>query len=102
MCGSRHAGCRPLVRLATLRPSLVRPMPDALSPGAAHAFLMIRNPDHQRRATPEERSFLDALVFWRKLYAERGPQDREPIESLADAIAEAEGRMKSLRLEASA
>jgi hypothetical protein len=33
---------------------------------------------HRSRATAENRRFLDALVFWRALYARRGPQDRGP------------------------
>jgi hypothetical protein len=50
---------------------------------------------HRPRATPEDRRFLDALVFWRRLYAHRGAQDREPIESVAAALAEATHLMRS-------
>lgn len=56
---------------------------------------MTQSFDHHRRATPEERRFLDALVFWRNLYAERGPRDREPVTSMANVIAEAERQMSS-------
>jgi hypothetical protein len=74
-------------------------MSDASVPGAAHDGAMTRQIDHHhRRPTAEERRFLDAIVFWRGLYAERGPQDRQPIESLASVIGEAERRMKALRL----
>jgi hypothetical protein len=55
-------------------------------------------PAHHQRATAEDRRFLDALVFWRGLYAERGPRDSRPVESLASVIGEAERRMKALRL----
>jgi hypothetical protein len=65
---------------------------------AAQDATMASHPDFHRRATPEERRFLDALVFWRGLYAERGPRDREPVQALDVAISEAEGRMRSLRL----
>jgi hypothetical protein len=63
---------------------------------------MTWTPDHHRRSTPEERRFLDALVFWRGLYAERGPHDRQPVQSLESVIAESERRMRALRLGATA
>lgn len=73
-------------------------MSDARDIDAAHDGVMIRTPDQHRRATPEEHRFLDALIFWRGMYAERGARDREPVQSLASAIAEAERRMRALRL----
>lgn len=73
-------------------------MSDASAPDTAHDSAMTRQTDHHRRPSAEERRFLDALVFWRGLYAERGPRDREPMESLADVIGEAERRMKAIRL----
>jgi hypothetical protein len=78
----------------------MRPMSDVCHMKPIHDEAMDRYPHHHRRATPEERRFLDALVFWRSLYAERGPSDRETAESLLTVIAEAERRMKSLRTRA--
>jgi hypothetical protein len=49
-----------------------------------------------RRATAEERRFLDALCFLRALYAERGPQDSSSDESVAAVILAAEQRMAAL------
>jgi hypothetical protein len=63
---------------------------------AEHAG-MASHPDFHRRATAEELRFLDLLVFWRNLYAERGPRDREPVQSVAATIREAERRMRSLQ-----
>jgi hypothetical protein len=57
---------------------------------------MIRPPRQSRRPTPEERKFLDALVFWRGLYAARGPQDSEAVANLPSTIAAAELRMQTL------
>jgi hypothetical protein len=51
---------------------------------------------HSRRATAEERRFLDALCFLRALYAERGPQDSASDESVAAVIVAAEQRMTAL------
>ena len=73
-------------------------MSDARPRAPRHHGGMTRNPDPNRRATPDERRFLDALLFWKGLYAERGPRDREPGESLAIVIGEAERRMRALRL----
>jgi hypothetical protein len=51
---------------------------------------MIQPPRHSRRPTPEERKFLDALVFWRAIYAERGPQDSQSAANVESTIAAAE------------
>lgn len=59
---------------------------------------MTTKPDQQRRATLDERRFLEALVFWRGLYAERGPRDRVSVGTLASVIGEAERRMRAIRL----
>lgn len=63
---------------------------------------MARQLDHHRRATAEEREFLEQLVFLRGLYAERGPRDRAPVASIGSIIADAERRLRSIGLEASA
>jgi hypothetical protein len=60
--------------------------------------LMIQPARHSRRPTPDERRFLDQIVFWRGIYAERGPQDSEPTISPHAAIAAAEQRMRALRV----
>lgn len=73
-------------------------MSDVRNHGAIQDGAMTRSTDHHRRPTAEERRFLDALVFWRGLYAERGPLDREPVDTLASVMAEAERRMKAIRL----
>jgi hypothetical protein len=57
---------------------------------------MIQPPRHSRRPTPEERKFLDALVFLRGLYAERGPQDSRSATSVESTIAAAEHSMRML------
>jgi hypothetical protein len=75
----------------------MRRMSDVRDVTPSHDDAMARYPDHHQRSTPEERRFLDALVFWRGLYAERGPSDRETVHSLPTVIAEAERRMKELR-----
>ena len=67
------------------------------SAGAHDAYLMIHPPRPSRRPTPEERRFLDQLVFWRGVYAERGPQDSQPTISPEAAIAAAERQMHALR-----
>lgn len=59
---------------------------------------MTTKPDQQRRATVDERRFLEALVFWRGLYGGRGPRDRESVGSIASVIGEAERRMRAMRL----
>ena len=82
--------------------ALIRPMADVTADARGAGSSMASHPDFHRRATPEERRFLDALVFWRSLYAERGPRDREPVQALEAAIGEAEGRMRSLRIGAGA
>jgi hypothetical protein len=52
-----------------------------------------RNGQH-RRPTDDDRRFFDALVLLRGMYAERGPQDATPIQSLASAIASANGSFR--------
>ncbi|MDQ2674146.1 MAG: hypothetical protein M3Y40_05775 [Chloroflexota bacterium] len=47
-----------------------------------------------RRPTDDDRRFFDALVLLRGMYAERGPQDATPIQSLANAIASANGSFR--------
>lgn len=79
----------------------MHPMSDVHHKRPPHDDAMARNPDHHRRATPDERCFLDALVFWRSLYAARGPCDRESVGSLPSVIAAAERRMMALRTGAS-
>ena len=59
---------------------------------------MTRKTYRSRRPTPEDRRFLEALCLWRALYAERGPQDSEPVATLASAISAAELRMRTLRI----
>jgi hypothetical protein len=51
-----------------------------------------------RRPTPEERRFLDTLIFWRALYAERGAQDSQPVATVWSTIAAAELRMRAMRI----
>jgi hypothetical protein len=57
---------------------------------------MIHPPRQPRRPTPEERRFLDALVFWRAIYAERGPQDMSSAFGLEQTIAAAEESLRHL------
>jgi hypothetical protein len=57
---------------------------------------MIQPPRHSGRPTPEERRFLDALVFWRAIYAERGPQDSRSTISVESVVAAAERSMRML------
>jgi hypothetical protein len=50
---------------------------------------MARSHHPSRRPTADDRRFFDALVFWRSVYAERGPQDSVSVISIArvmDAI----------------
>ena len=58
---------------------------------------MIQTPRRTRRPTPEERQFLDTLIFWRAIYAERGAQDSESVASVWSTIAAAELRMRAMR-----
>jgi hypothetical protein len=44
---------------------------------------MARSHRPSRRPTADDRRFFDALVFWRSVYAERGPQDSVSVVSLA-------------------
>lgn len=58
---------------------------------------MIQTARRTRRPTPEDRQFLDTLIFWRAIYAERGAQDSEPGASVSSTIAAAELRMQATR-----
>ncbi len=58
---------------------------------------MIQTPRPTRRPTPEERQFLDTLIFWRAIYAERGALDSEPGATVRSTIAAAELRMRATR-----
>lgn len=60
---------------------------------------MIQTPRQSRRPTPEERKFLDTLIFWRAIYAERGTQDSESGATVWSTIAAAELRMRQLRIQ---
>lgn len=80
----------------------VVPMPDVGRRASAEDGAMAQHIDHHRRATPEERAFLEQLVFLRGLYAERGPRDRASVASIAAIIADTEGRMRAFRMGASA
>lgn len=67
--------------------------------GSAHDHLvMIQPPRHSRRPSPEERRFLDQIVFLRAIYAERGPEDSEPTIGPAAVIAAAELQMRNDRM----
>ena len=66
--------------------------------GVRKYTLMIHPPRHPRRPSPEERKFLDALVFWRAIYAERGPQDSRSTISVEQTIAVAEQSLRMLHL----
>jgi hypothetical protein len=69
-----------------------RPMSDARPAAADDHASMTRNRNGRKaRPTDEDRRFFDALVFLRGLYAERGPQDATPTESIANAIAAVNG-----------
>jgi hypothetical protein len=84
---------------------VVLPMSDVVQRWPAEDDSMAQHFDHHRRATAEERQFLEALCFLRGLYAERGPRDRASvarIASIASIVAETEQRMRAFRLEASA
>ena len=80
----------------------ILPMSDVVQPSSPEDGRMAQHFDHHRRATPEERAFLEKLVFLRGLYAERGPRDRSPVASIAVIIADTERRMRALGFEASA
>ena len=62
---------------------------------------MAQHLDQHRRAAAEGRELLEALVFLRGLYAERGPRDRAPIASIETIVADTERRMRAPRFEAS-
>jgi len=70
-------------------------MSDARPNAPADHASMTRNRNAQhRRPTDDDRRFFDALVFLRGLYAERGPQDATPMETIANAIASANGSFR--------
>lgn len=81
---------------------IVVPMSDARHRAWAEDGSMAQRIDHHRRATAEERAFLEQLVFLRGLYAERGPRDRASVASITSIIADTERRMRAFRFEASA
>jgi hypothetical protein len=78
------------------------PMSDVVQRSSAEDGSMAQHFDHHRRATAEERQFLEALCFLRGLYAERGPRDRAPVATIASIITDTERRMRAFRFEASA
>ena len=61
---------------------------------ADHASMTRNRSEHHRRPTDDDRRFFDALILLRGLYAERGPQDATPMESIANAIASANGSFR--------
>lgn len=62
---------------------------------------MAQHFDQDHRATTQGREFLEALVFLRGLYAERGPRDRASVASIETIVAETERRMRAPRIGAS-
>ena len=72
-------------------------MSDAGFPADDQADHVIQTPRPTRRPTPEERRFLDTLIFWRAIYAERGAQDSEPGATVGSTIEAAELHMSELR-----
>ena len=74
-------------------------MADASVPSAGQADDVIQTPRQTRRPTPEERRFLDTLIFWRAIYAERGAQDSQPGATVGSTIAAAELHMRELRIQ---
>lgn len=70
-------------------------MSDAAAAASANHASMTGNRNGQhRRPTDDDRRFFDALVLLRRLYAERGPQDATPMETIANAIASANGSFR--------
>ncbi len=49
-----------------------------------------------RRPTAEERQLFDALCVMRALYAKRGPQDTQPVASVAAVMASVQGRLGAI------
>ena len=78
------------------------PMSDVVQRWPAEDDSMAQHFDHPRRATAEERQFLEALCFLRGLYAERGPRDRASVASIETIVVDAERRMHAFRFQASA
>lgn len=73
------------------------PMSDVVQRWPAEDGSMAQHFDHHRRATAEGRQFLEALVFLRGLYAERGPRDRASVASIETIVVDAEQRMHAFR-----
>ena len=78
------------------------PMSDGVDRRRAEHDAMAQHLDHHRRATAENRQFLETLVFLRGLYAERGPRDRASVASIETIVADTEQRLRASRLQASA
>ena len=62
--------------------------------GADHRSMTRNRNGRNARPTDDDRRFFDALVFLRGLYAERGPMDATPMETIAKAIASANGSFR--------
>lgn len=77
-------------------------MSDVVQRWPAEDGSMAQHLDQHRRATAEGREFLEALVFLRGLYAERGPRDRASVASTETIIVDTERRMRAFRFEVSA
>lgn len=80
----------------------MRPMSDGVDCRRAQHDAMAQHLDHHRRATAEDRLFLETLVFLRGLYAERGPRDRASVASIQTTVVDTEQRLRAFRLQASA
>jgi hypothetical protein len=77
-------------------------MSDVPRRSPAEDSLMAQQLDHRRRATAEEREFLETLVFLRGLYHERGPRDRASVASIATVVADTDRRLRAVRFGAPA
>jgi hypothetical protein len=77
-------------------------MSDAVQRWPAEDRSMAQHLDQHHRATAEGREFLEALIFLRGLYAERGPRDRAPVASVETISTSTEHRKRALRFEVSA
>jgi hypothetical protein len=77
-------------------------MSDVVQRWPAEDGPMAQHIDQHHRATAEGRELLEALVFLRGLYAERGPRDRACVASTEAIIADSERRMRAFRFGASA
>ena len=76
-------------------------MSDVVQRWPAEDGSMAQHLDQHHRATAEGREFLEALIFLRGLYAERGPRDRAPIASVEAISASTERRRRAIRFEVS-